>query len=107
MCLPYRTRTPTRESLGCGVRRQTQAHVEASNPAPQRRPFSWEDATVSAGSSNSELRRLLKEMNILSAHRSSSPTTPATQCGLLRPHCRVCENHWLDDLSLFHLDGVY
>ena len=54
----------------------------ATNPAPQRRLFSREHATVCAGFGKSEPLRFLKEMNILSAHQSSSPICPATQWGL-------------------------
>ena len=41
--------------------------------------FSLGTAAVSAGVPESELTRHLNEMNFLSAHRSSNPTTPATQ----------------------------
>jgi hypothetical protein len=53
----------------------------------QRRLFPWEFGTVCAGVSKTELWRLLKEMNFLSAHRSSSPMTPATQS--VSPMCRT------------------
>src|SRR5580704_12988415 len=61
----------------------------ASGPqrhAQRRRSFSLGTAAVSAGAPESELTRHLKEMNILSAHRSSNPTTPATQS--VSPMCR-------------------
>src|ERR1700732_604146 len=45
----------------------------------RRRSFSLGTAAVSAGVPESELTRHLNEMNFLSAHRSSNPTTPATQ----------------------------
>jgi hypothetical protein len=46
---------------------------------PVRRGLSRERATVCAGSGKSEPLRFLKEMNILSAHQSSSPICPAMQ----------------------------
>src|SRR5580700_7451767 len=48
----------------------------------RRRSFSLGTAAVSAGAPESELTRHLNEMDFLSAHRSSNPTTPATQCSL-------------------------
>src|SRR5580704_16120822 len=53
----------------------------------QRRLFSRQTAAVWAGSRESELARLVKEMNFLSAHRSSNPICPATQSV-----SRVCGN---------------
>src|SRR5580704_14114910 len=52
-------------------------------PTERRRSFSLGTAAVSAGAPESELTRHLNEMNFLYAHRSSNPTTPATQsvCG--------------------------
>jgi hypothetical protein len=44
-----------------------------------KRSFSLGTGAVSAGAPESELTRHLKEMNFPSAHRSSNPTTPATQ----------------------------
>jgi hypothetical protein len=79
----YATRPPWDDSnsdmlkdlaAGCAARRRRVR--TASNPAPQRRLFSRERATVCAGSGKSEPLRFLKEMNILSAHQSSSPICP-------------------------------
>jgi hypothetical protein len=42
-------------------------------------PLTHLRATVCAGLRKSEPLRFLKEMNILSAHQSSSPICPATQ----------------------------
>jgi hypothetical protein len=44
----------------------------------QRKLFLWELATLCTGPRKTELRRLFKEMNFLSAHRSSNPIWPAT-----------------------------
>jgi hypothetical protein len=45
----------------------------------RERSFSREPATVCAKAPESETARRVKEMNFLSAHQSSNPTTPATQ----------------------------
>jgi hypothetical protein len=50
-----------------------------NGPAQRRRSFSLGTAAVSAGAPESELTRHVKEMNFLSAHRSSNPICPAMQ----------------------------
>jgi hypothetical protein len=45
----------------------------------RERSFSREPATVCAKAPESETARRVKEMNFLSAHQSSNPTTPAMQ----------------------------
>jgi hypothetical protein len=64
----------------------------ASPGEPQRRrSFSLGTAAVSAGAPESELTRHLKEMNFLSAHRSSYPIWPATQS--VSPMCFDWSEH--------------
>src|SRR5580704_13494748 len=52
----------------------------------RRRSFSLGTAAVSGWAPESELTRHVKEMNFLSAHRSSNPICPATQS--VSPMCR-------------------
>jgi hypothetical protein len=65
------------KGLGRWVRRSTKARADSQQSSPRRILFSYEGATVCASPSNSELRRHLKEMNILPAHRSSNPRAPS------------------------------
>src|SRR5258707_4697770 len=53
-----------------------------NSPALAEKIILRETATVWAVSRKSEFGRLVKEMIFLSAHQSSNPICPATQCGL-------------------------
>src|SRR4029077_20315462 len=60
--------------------------ITATAVTRQRKLFPWELATVCASSRKTEFRRLLKDMNLLSAHRSSNPIWSAMQS--VSPMCR-------------------
>ena len=77
----------------------------------QRRLSSRETATVWAVSRKSEFGRLVKEMNFLSAHQSSSPITPATQyvstmCRRLTPNIARRSSIGLGDRPRRHSAGT-
>src|SRR5580704_8426106 len=69
-----RTDNPVALYLKSGEDRH-RPHICGNGPALKRRLFSAETASVCAMSPESETARLVKEMNLLSAHRSSNPAT--------------------------------
>ena len=67
------------KDLARWVRRSTKARANSKQSSPAEKIILLGGATVCTGLRKSEPLRFLKEMNILSAHRSSNPICPATE----------------------------
>jgi hypothetical protein len=67
------------KDLARWVHRSTKARANSKQSSPAEKIILLGRATVRTGVRKSEPLLFLKEMNILSAHRSSNPICPATQ----------------------------
>ena len=67
------------KDLARWVHRSTKARANSKQSSPAEKIILLGRATVRTGVRKSEPLLFLKEMNILSAHRSSNPICPATE----------------------------